>query len=68
MGSFPIKQIAFMEINNMGIFNGTFSHSGNRKSTFGNEEKVCGQNGSVSTLYHSLMQEIYNTYLSALDF
>ena len=33
-----LKPIAFMGIDNMGIFNGTFSHSSNRKSTIGNGE------------------------------
>ena len=35
----PLKQTAFM-----GIFNGTFSHSGNRKSKIGNAEKVHKKN------------------------
>ena len=34
-----LKPTSFMGMNNMGIFNCTFSHSGNRKSTIGNGEK-----------------------------
>ena len=35
----------------MGIFNSTFSHSGNRKSTIGNGEEVHTQNGPKNIFY-----------------
>jgi hypothetical protein len=46
-----LKPIAFMGIDNMGIFNGTFSHSSNRKSTIGNGEKFIDKTGPSVVIY-----------------